>query len=76
MVRDDREPGTDDEDHQEQVQEMLPAEPRRQPDRGTVREVGLAWVLRDEFLDPRELPDPLRHGSTDDEKEESDRDQP
>ena len=76
VVGEDRHARADDEDHEEGVEEMLPAEPGREPDGGTCREFRLSRVLSNEFLDAGELPQTLRDGDACHEKDEPDRDQP
>jgi len=76
MAGENLEAGPDDEEHEEQVEEVLPAHPSREwgssPTGGAPR-----WCRGgDESLHRRVAPQPLGHGYGDDEQHEADRWQP
>jgi hypothetical protein len=77
MVGEDLNPGANDEDQQEQIEEMLNAQPRRETRRGFgVRRVDCAGIPRDEVLHRRLVPKPLRNSDRDDQQHEADRREP
>ena len=77
VVAEDLQPGPDDEDQQEQVEEVLDADPDRQP--GTRCGAGRldgAGVTDDETLHGRHVAEPLRRRHGDDQDDEPDGEQP
>jgi len=74
MVGHDLHSGPDDERHQEQVEEVLPADPGRHS-RWTVR-LGCSGVLLDEGLHRRQAAQLFGQRDTGDQEQEADRQQP
>jgi len=72
----DRDPGADDEDHEEHVQEVLPAHPCRNPHGSVTRQLRHAGITVHEILHRGEPSYPFGDGDPDQQYEKSDRDQP
>src|SRR5579875_1243750 len=73
MVRKNLQAGANDEKHQEQIEKMLPSQPRRKA-RIVNRHGTLSGIARDEMRDGGNLPQLLRHRNSDDQKSDAERD--
>ena len=77
MIGQDLDAGTDDEDQQEQIEEVLQPQPDRETRRHVrVRRLDRPGVPRDEVLNRRLAAQALRDGDRDDQQQKPDRQQP
>ena len=65
MIREHRDAGSDDEDHEKQVQKVLPAHPSGKPDRSITGQFGQARISVNEALHRGKSPDAAGSGDAD-----------